>query len=136
MAPLRETVAETARALVVLHTQIEYSSFPPAQPWEPLRITWAVMQIAPALGGGFGDFDGDGLGDFDGDGEGEALLVGVELLDGLGVALLEELGSGLPVELALLVGPEESEGLGLLDDVGLCEGLTLAEVVALTDGLE
>jgi hypothetical protein len=125
-ALLRPTVADTARDLIVLHTQIEYSSLPPAQSCEPLRITWAVMQMAPVLGGGFGDLDGDGLAD--GAGVGEALLDGEELLDGLGVAL----GVGL----ALPVGPGVLEGLGLFDDVGLCEGLALAEVVALTEGLE
>jgi hypothetical protein len=107
-----------------------------------------VTQIAPTLGGGFGDFDGDGLGDLvgdlDGDGEGEELFVGEELFDGLGVALFEGpdewlpdgLGFGLEVELALPVGLGDLEGLGLLDDVGLCEGLTLAAVVALTEGLD
>jgi hypothetical protein len=137
---LRPTVAVTARALVVLHTQIEYSSLPPAQVWEPLRITWAVTQIAPALGRGFGDFDGDGLGDldglFDGDGEGEALLVGVVLFDGLGVALFDGPDEWLGFGLALPVGCGVPEGLGLVEDVGLCEGLTLAEVVALTEGLD
>jgi hypothetical protein len=144
--PLRLTVALTWRALVVLHTQIEYSSFPPAHSCEPLLTTWAVMQIAPAFGG-LGECDGEGVGDFEGEGEVEGLFEGLELFDGLGLALLVGLdewlpeGFGLPEEL-LLVEPL-GVGLAPLEEVGLPEGvglpvalaLILAEVVALTEGL-
>jgi len=130
---LRSIVADTWRALIVLDTQIEYSIAPPAHSSEPLRTTWAVTQIAPAGGGlAWSEGDGDGLADFEGDGEGDEVFVGL-VFDGDGVALALGLEGGLLPE-----GLGLPDGL-LLDGLGLGlpveVGLTLAEVVALTDGL-
>ena len=77
---LRWTVAATWVALMLLETQIEYSSEPPAQVAVPPRSICAETQSTP-WGGGLVDRegDGDGLADFDGEGD----LLGVGLADGV-----------------------------------------------------
>jgi hypothetical protein len=96
---LELALAVTCLAEIVLQTQIEYVTVPPAAVLELCCTSWAVTQSAPARCERLGEGDGLGECECDGDGLGELEF------DGLGLLLLD--------------------GLGLLDGVGLVEGLEL-----------
>lgn len=88
----------------------------------------AETQMAPVVGEGLGEPDGEVLGLR----EGLGLCDGLALCEGLG--LVEWLvlcdGLGLVEGLALCDGLGLCEGLGLWDGFALCDGLVLCEVLA------
>jgi hypothetical protein len=103
---------------------------PPGTACDSWGISRAVMQIAPAVGEGLGELEGDGLGLWLGLGlwvglavrDGVALWVGVGLADGLPLSV----GLGLSVGLALRVG------LTLCDGLLVCAGPAPLSVTART----
>lgn len=114
----------------MLQIQIAYLTTPPGTALDWCTSSRAETQIAPLLGEGLGELDGDELGLWLWVGlgldervdvcDGLGLFVGLWLWVGLGLFV----GLWLCVGLGLFVGLELDDWLALL--VGLCDGLELA----------